>query len=146
MLVKPGSAARRRLSYSFSYRLKKAFAMTLEEGRALYGRATIHDSPLEWSSCFINKPVRRLESSVTFPEGYAPRYVDKWVWFTETSFLESEHNLADRLVVDPDDGIEIEHGDRMVVRLKTNNPLLGFSYGIVWQPLAKRQFLELIRD
>ena len=62
------------------------------------------------------------------------------------SFLESEHNLSDRLLLDPHDGIEIETGgDRTIVRLRAENPLLGFSYGIVWQPLSKRQFLNLIQ-
>lgn len=134
-----------KLSYSFTYRLEKAFVMTMEDAKASYGRRTVHDSPLEWSSCFINKPVRRLEIAVSFPEGYTPNYIDKWVWWTEMSFLESEHNLSDRLLLDPCDGIEIETGDRTVVRLRAENPLLGFSYGIVWQPLSKRQFLNLIQ-
>ena len=133
------------LSYSFSYRLTKAFMMTFEEAKAVYGRRTVHDAPLEWSSFFITRPVRSLEVSVSYPEGYSPRYVDKWVWWTGKSFLESEHNLADRLLLDPFDGIEIEPGDRTVVKLRAKNPLLGFSYGIVWQPLSKRQFLEMIR-
>ena len=136
---------RSKLSYRFSYRLEKAFVMTLEEAKATYGRRSVHDAPLEWSACFINKPVKRLEYSLTFPEGYSPSYIDKWVWWTETSFLECDYNLADRLLLDEEDGIEIETGQRTTVRLRANNPLLGFSYGIVWQPLSKRQFLPLMK-
>ena len=67
-----------KLSYRFSYRIEKTFAMTLEEAAATYGRRSVHGTPLEWVGCFINKPVKRLEMSVTFPEGYAPSYVDQW--------------------------------------------------------------------
>ena len=41
--------------------------------------------PLEWSACFINKPCRRLQLSISFPEGYIPSYIDRWVWMTENS-------------------------------------------------------------
>jgi hypothetical protein len=133
-----------RLSYRYSYRLEKCFVMTLEEAKATYGRRSVHDAPLEWSACFINKPVRQLEISVTYPEGYSPSYIDKWVFWTETSFLECDYNLADKLLVDRDEGIEMEQGDRTTIRLRAKNPLLGFSYGIVWQPLSKRQFFALI--
>ena len=140
-----GGSGGRKLSYRFSYKLEKTFVMTMEEAMANYGRHTRHEAPLEWSSCFINKPVRKLVVSVSFPEGYAPSYVDKWVWWTETSFLECDYNLADRLILEPEDGVELERGDRLKMSLRVTNPLLGFSYGIVWQPIPKRQFLSLIR-
>jgi transcriptional regulator with XRE-family HTH domain len=132
------SADPTKLSYSFAYRLDKAFAMTLEDAAARY-KNSVQNEPLEWSACFINKPVHRLEMSVTFPEGYAPRYVDRWVWWTETSFLENDNNLAEKLLAEPADGIEIEEGERTRVHLRAQNPLLGFSYAIVWRPPSKRQ-------
>ena len=126
------------LSYSFSYQLDKAFLMTLEEAMVAYGQKTVHDMILEWSSCFVKRPTRKLITSVLFPAGYNPMYIDRWVWLTEVSFLESEENLAPRLLLGETDGIVVSNqGNRLLASLSVENPLLGFSYGIVWQPLSR---------
>jgi transcriptional regulator with XRE-family HTH domain len=133
------------LSYHFSYRLTNVFATTLEDAHARYGRSSMHAEMLEWASCFINKPVRTLEVAVHFPPGYRPKYVDRWVWWMDTSFLETDYNLADKLILQPDEGISIESEDPMIVRLRVQNPLLGFNYGVVWQPLSKLELLRAAR-
>ena len=37
----------------------------------------------------------------------SPKYVDKWVWWMEMSFLAADTNLGDKLLLDPDEGIGI---------------------------------------
>jgi transcriptional regulator with XRE-family HTH domain len=127
-----------KLSYGFSYELEKAFLMVLEEAMVAYGQRTVHNMILEWSSCFVKRPTKKLISTVLFPEGYNPTYLDIWVWLTEVSFLESEENLAPKLLLNKTDGITLTSRDnRMLATLSVEDPLLGFSYGIVWQPLSK---------
>ena len=120
------------LSYRVSYRLPGLYAPTPEK-TAGYWAVTKRKRGFDWSSCYFDKPVEEFSIAVVMPPGYAPGYHEFWIWATNCSFSLAAENICQECIKQSNTSAMIVE-ECLRLTLDMQQPWLGHSYGIAWQP------------
>jgi len=82
---------------------------------------------------------RTLTVNFAFPVGYAPaKWSEPWAWSGTTPFIEVARNLAQ-------DGVARSitmTAERHLGELRAEEPLVGYSFALVWTPADRQRYLE----
>lgn len=95
------------------------------------------ENPFDYFGWNINRPTRNLSLKVHFPEKSKPNFYRTQVKYASTSGFPSDRlqyreqaHLKKPILDGPD-------GDRFILTLKIEYPMIGLIYVLYWQPIAK---------
>ena len=122
------------LEYEMIEELPKNFYAINFSEEAISARET----PFDYFGWNINRPTRKLSIKVYFPERSKPNFFRTQVRYASTSGFpsdRSQYREQAHLDLPTMDGPD---GDRFVLTLEVEYPMIGLIYILRWQPIAKR--------
>lgn len=125
--------------YEFRYRCVGGFRMTAEAPEAVFEGESFPKG-LEWSQFYVDKPIRKLQVTIKFPENYVPVLPQYQIWKRDFLYSPDREAASGLLTLNGHLTPQSATINGNLYKFTVDYPVYGYSYGLVWRPMAIKDF------